>query len=91
MNENPEPVEEPACAWREKVSKQIAALGSVGATCEELEDLWGALHQNISARIWELHRQEEIHDSGQRRVNRSGREAIVWVYGAPPKPQLTMF
>jgi hypothetical protein len=35
-------------------------------------------HQTCSARIYELHRKQWIHDSGRRRRTRSGRDAIVW-------------
>jgi hypothetical protein len=51
---------------------------SGGATCDEVEVLLHQVHQTISPRFTELSRKGRIRDSGQRRLTRSRRPAIVW-------------
>lgn len=91
MGSDEDKVERSPSSWRELVLERVRTAGETGMTCEELEDAFAALHQNISARLWELHRMGEVFDSGRRRMNRSGRDAIVWQYGTAPKPQLALF
>lgn len=58
-----------------------------GLTCDEVEQLMQLRHQTASARINELHSKFfAIVDSGQRRLTRSRRKAVVWVARefAPP-------
>jgi hypothetical protein len=47
-------------------------------TCDELESDLELSHQTCSARLRELRLAGRICDTGQRRVTRSGRRAIVW-------------
>ena|SRR5215469_10200040 len=49
-----------------------------GATCWEVEQAFGALHQTISAAISNLSADGVLVDTGERRVTGSGRKAIVW-------------
>ena len=66
---------------RSKIRQQIAAKIEElqNATCDEIEVLLGLSHQCISARISELHKDEIIKDSGERRLTRLGRKARVYV------------
>jgi len=50
-----------------------------GSTCDEAEVELDLSHQTCSARFYDLHRKDLIRDSGERRLTRSGRTAIVWV------------
>lgn len=50
-----------------------------GLTCDEVERSLGLRHQTASARIRDLALRSHIVDSGERRVTRSGRKAVVWV------------
>lgn len=52
--------------------------GKGGATCDEVEQEMGLVHQTASARIRELALRGEIEDSGRKRPTRSQRMAIVW-------------
>jgi len=49
-----------------------------GATCDEAQSLLGMTHQSCSPCFTWLSKDGQIYDSGQRRVTRSGRKAIVW-------------
>lgn len=49
-----------------------------GATCDEVEVATGLPHQTASARVNGLMRKQVIIDSGERRLTRSGRKAVVW-------------
>ena len=49
-----------------------------GATCDEAQTLLGMTHQSCSPCFTWLSKDGQIYDSGQRRVTRSGRKAIVW-------------
>ena len=49
-----------------------------GLTCDQVEELTNMRHQTASARIRELFVMGKIVDSGERRVTRSGRNAVVW-------------
>jgi len=57
----------------------IASQGAHGATCDDVEQMEGMLHQTASARIRELFLRGAIHNSNRHRDTRSGRPAIVWV------------
>jgi len=47
-------------------------------TCDEVEVLLGAKHQSISATIRHLVKDGFLSGTGERRLTRSGRNAIVW-------------
>ena len=49
-----------------------------GATCDEAQTLLNMTHQSCSPCFTWLSKDGQIYDSGQRRVTRSGRKAIVW-------------
>jgi len=61
---------------RGKVLAMIERLG--GLTCDEAQSLLGMTHQSCSPCFTWLSKDGQIYDSGQRRVTRSGRKAIVW-------------
>jgi len=66
-------------ASRARVFKAIRACGSYGATDQELQL---SLHMDGNAerpRRWELVNMGKIRDSGARRLNRSKRNAVVWI------------
>ncbi len=52
--------------------------GTAGRTPDELADLIGASPLAIRPRITELRKAGLIVDTGCRRLNRSGRKAVVW-------------
>lgn len=52
---------------------------SEGSTCEECEDALDLKHQTASARIRGLVQDAFLKDSGEKRLTKSGRKAIVWV------------
>lgn len=60
------------------VLQAIRARGQHGATDDELELMTGLSHQTASARRRTLVLKDALIDSGQRRLTRSGRRAIVW-------------
>ena len=62
---------------RKEVLKAIQ--GSSGLTTEEIETLTGIDYRTAQPRTSELRALGFIEDSGQRRRNRSGRAAIVWI------------
>jgi len=68
-----------AAQLRAMVLKAIVDAGQAGLTCDELEERLEMRHQTVSPRVNELWEAGEIGDSGQRRVTRSNRKAIVWV------------
>ena len=49
-----------------------------GATCDEAQIVLSLTHQSCSPCFTWLSKDGQIYDSGQRRVTRSGRKAIVW-------------
>jgi hypothetical protein len=57
----------------------IVAAGSDGLTCEELANATGYERGTIQPRTTELKLMHRIKDSGQRRKNKNGKRAIVWV------------
>lgn len=64
---------------RRDVLRFIRVRGPHGATCDEVEVTLNLAHQTASPRVYELHKRGSIVDSGQKRVTRAGRRAIVWV------------
>ena len=76
--------EDGAETLREQVFEAIAARGSLGYTCDELEELFDGSHQTISPRVWELHKTGRIVRSCQQRLTRSKRLADVMVIAATP-------
>lgn len=52
--------------------------GRKGATCDEVEVALAMSHQTASARIRELVKLGQLHDSWSARKTRSGRKATVW-------------
>jgi hypothetical protein len=56
----------------------IRDAGASGATCDEVEEALGGVHQSISARIRELVQLRLIYDTGLTRLTRSGRDARVY-------------
>ena len=59
---------------------------TAGATCDEIEVLLDASHQTISGRITSLVKRGLMHDGGQRRKSRTGRESRVYLYGQGQGP-----
>lgn len=64
---------------RRLVMNAVKGRGKHGATCDELEVLFHLRHQTASARLRELFLMNRVKDSGERRLTRSQRKAIVWV------------
>ena len=62
----------------------IGEVGARGLTCEELAERLRMERTTCQPRTSELKLLGLIEDSGQRRPNRNGKKAIVWV--AAPKP-----
>lgn len=56
----------------------IQEVGARGLTSQELADRTGIDFATIQPRTTELRRKGLIRDSGQRRLNRNGKRAIVW-------------
>ena len=82
---------------RAVVFNHILGSGTVGMTCDQVEETMNGRHQTISARIRELRNEGRIVDSGRRRPTRSGRSAIVYlatcnasaeIVNAEPKPRM---
>lgn len=57
----------------------IRDAGSAGLTADELAARLQVERWSIQPRTSELRRKGRIRDSGQRRPNRTGKQAIVWV------------
>jgi len=49
-----------------------------GATCCEVEEALGLLHQSASSTITGLRKAGRLFDTGKRRPTNTGRMAIVW-------------
>ena len=64
---------------RERVFKAIRACGQRGATDQELQTMLRLVVNAEIPRRWELVNQGRVRDSGCRRKNRSGRNAVVWI------------
>ncbi|MBD3262492.1 MAG: hypothetical protein GF334_12640, partial [Candidatus Altiarchaeales archaeon] len=76
-------MEEAAPSLRQKVYNYLVALGTKGATDDELEQLTELKHQTVSARRRELVIDGYVRDSGETRASRSGRQATIWVVTNP--------
>lgn len=61
------------------VQLAISEVGARGLTCEELAGRLGMERTTVQPRTSELKLLGLIEDSGQRRLNRNGKKAIVWV------------
>lgn len=57
----------------------IREAGARGVTTDELEDLLGFQRWSLRPRTSELRKKGLIRDSGHRRPNATGKQAIVWV------------
>lgn len=57
----------------------IRQAGAAGLTADELAGCLDMERWSIQPRTSELRRKGRIRDSGQRRPNRTGKRAIVWV------------
>ena len=57
----------------------IREAGWLGLTADELAELLGMDRWSIQPRTSELRRKGLIRDSGRRRPNSTGKQAIVWV------------
>lgn len=64
----------------------IREAGAHGLTADELAAELDMDRWSIQPRTSELKRKGLIRDSGKRRPNATGKQAIVWVAGAPPEP-----
>ena len=61
----------------------IAAAGDRGLTADELAATLHLSRWSIQPRTTELKRKGLVRDSGQRRANVTGKDAIVWVAVLP--------
>lgn len=62
------------------VADTVEAAGARGMTPEELSEATGLERTTVQPRTSELRAKGILRDSGQRRLNRSRKRAIVWVY-----------
>ena len=62
----------------------IREVGPRGLTTQELADRTGIEFSSIQPRTTELRRKGLIQDSRQRRPNRNGKRAIVWIAASNP-------
>jgi hypothetical protein len=60
----------------QQILKYIKARG--GATCWEIENALGLLHQSASSTITRLRKGGHLVDTGERRPTNTGRMATVW-------------
>jgi len=70
---------------QQRVLRFILSRGEKGATCDEVEEGLGMIHQTASARINELkdstdERPQMLFDSMVRRQTRHGQQATVWLH-----------
>jgi hypothetical protein len=61
----------------------LAALGSHDQTADEIAESVGESILTIRPRVTELKAKQKVFDSGKRRPNLSGRNAIVWTLTKP--------
>jgi len=64
---------------RDQVLEAITSFGSEGLTSHECAAVLDIVKETVQPRISELHTEGRVRDSGQRRLNASGKKAIVWV------------
>ena len=74
-----ESVKASAKTLRRKIHQLLKRKGDRGATCWEIEQEMGMMHQSASARLRELVIEGNAIDSGYRRKTGSGRNAVVVV------------
>lgn len=67
-----------ALTMRMHIFDLLAKREPAGMTCDEVETALGYRHQTASARLRELSLSGAIHDTGDRRLTRSGRSARVY-------------
>lgn len=65
--------------YRKAIFEFIKSCGSKGATCDEVETVMDIRHQTASCFIRFLTQDMFLKDSGQKRMTRAKRNAIVWV------------
>lgn len=70
-------IEPAAKTYRAVVLAYLRGRGVHGATCDEVEQAIGLIHQTASARIRELAQAGLIFEAGKR-ATRTGRAAVVW-------------
>lgn len=80
-------VAEDAARLRPLALRRIAAAGASGLTAEELASVMAVPRETIQPRTSELRVLGKIADSGQRRLNRSGKRAIVWTLPEYAQPK----
>lgn len=68
-----------AARLREMVLAAIMDAGARGLTTEEIVAVTRIPYSSAQPRTSELRATEQIKDSGERRLNASGKRAIVWV------------
>lgn len=68
-----------AAALREQSLDAIRSAGEIGLTADETADRLRVDRLSIRPRCTELKVCGFIRDSGQRRLNASGKRAIVWI------------
>ena len=64
----------------------IAALAYKNLTADEIAETVGESILTIRPRVTELKAKGKVFDSGKRRPNQSGRNAIVWTLTKPTAP-----
>jgi predicted ArsR family transcriptional regulator len=64
----------------------LSALGSHDQTADEIAESVGESILTIRPRVTELKAKGKVFDSGKRRPNESGRNAIVWTLTKPEVP-----
>lgn len=69
------------------VRDAIAAAGASGLTSDEAAERAGLDRYTVRARTAELRRLKIIADSNQRRMNDTGKRAIVWTLPEHVKPK----
>ena len=77
-----ESVREIASGIRARVMSFIKDRGDHGATDQEIQDALGLGAQTQTPSRRNLAKRGEVVDSGEKRLTRSGRKAIVWIDSA---------
>ena len=71
-----------ASTLRSQALQHIIEAGDGGLTADEVAKEMGMSVLSIRPRVTELNKQYFIRDTGRRRVNASGKSAIVWEVGS---------
>jgi predicted ArsR family transcriptional regulator len=58
-----------------------------GITADELAIAWRCTHNHAAPRLTHLKQHGQIVDSGERRMTRAGRTAIVWKLAGTARPK----